>query len=81
MNLKQSGFCTTYSFKILVSERKCKINLKGRESQKKKKKKKIYNLHIHVYVRPGQKLGNLRNLGNLGHFFPKISNPSFRLWL
>ena len=41
MNLKQSGFCTTYSFKILVSERKCKINLKSRESQKKKKKKKL----------------------------------------
>ena len=41
INLKQSGFCTTYSFKILVSERKCKINLKSRESQKKKKKKKL----------------------------------------
>ena len=32
--LKQSGFCTTYSFEILVLERKYKSNLKNRESQK-----------------------------------------------
>ena len=33
--LRQSGFCTTYSFKILISERKCKNNLKNCESKKK----------------------------------------------
>ena len=32
MNLKQFDFCITYSFKILVSERKYKNNLKNRES-------------------------------------------------
>ena len=32
--LRQSGFCTTYSFKILISERKCKNNLKNCESKK-----------------------------------------------
>ena len=46
INLKQSGFCTSYFFKILVSEQKYKENLKNRESQKKKKKKK-YHFHIH----------------------------------
>ena len=35
INLKQSGFCTTYSLKTLVSERKYKNNLKNREFQKK----------------------------------------------
>ena len=34
VSLKQSGFCATCSFKILVSERKCKNNLKNRKSQK-----------------------------------------------
>ena len=34
INLKQSVFCTTYSLKILVLERKYKNNLKNRESQK-----------------------------------------------
>ena len=38
-NLKQSGFGTTYSFKVLVSEQKYKDNFKNYESQKKKKKK------------------------------------------
>ena len=46
INLKKSGFCTAYSSKILVSERKYKNNLKNRESKnqkkKKKKKKKIF---------------------------------------
>ena len=32
---KAMGFCTTWSFKILVSERKYKNNVKNRESQKK----------------------------------------------
>ena len=36
INLKQSGFYTTYSFKILVSQQKYKNNLKNRESQKRK---------------------------------------------
>ena len=31
INLKQSGFCTTYYFKIFVRERKYKINLKNNE--------------------------------------------------
>ena len=43
-NLKQSGFGTTYSFKVLVSEQKYKDNFKNYESQKKKKKK--YNSHL-----------------------------------
>ena len=48
INLKQSGFCTTYSFKILVSEQKYK-NFKNLESQKKKKK--FYHSHIYdTYV-------------------------------
>ena len=34
INLTQSDFCTAYSFKIHVSERKYKNNLKNRESQK-----------------------------------------------
>ena len=34
VSLRQSGFCATCSFKILVSERKCKNNLKNRKSQK-----------------------------------------------
>ena len=38
INLNQSDFGITYSFKILVSEGKNKKNLKNRESQKKKKK-------------------------------------------
>ena len=46
INLKKSGFCTAYSFMILVSERKYKNNLKNRESQNK-----IFcNPHIYVYV-------------------------------
>ena len=35
MNLKQSGFYTTYSLKILVSERKYKNNLKKNVVSKK----------------------------------------------
>ena len=48
INLNQSDFGITYSFKILVSEGKNKNNLKNRESQKKKKKKKKkkYNSHV-----------------------------------
>ena len=45
ISLKQSGFCTTYSFKVLVSERQYKNNLKYREAQKKKKKKN-YNFNV-----------------------------------
>ena len=41
INLNQSDFGITYSFKILVSEGKNKNNLKNRESQKKKKKNTI----------------------------------------
>ena len=33
-NLKQSGFCATYSFNIIVSEPKYKNNLKNRELKK-----------------------------------------------
>ena len=36
INLKQSGFCTTYSFENLVSEQKYKNNLRNREYQKYK---------------------------------------------
>ena len=49
INLNQSDFGITYSFKILVSEGKNKNNLKNRESQKKKKKKKI-QFSFTIYV-------------------------------
>ena len=51
INLNQSGFGITYSFKILVSEGKNKNNLKNRESQKKKKKKKKKNAILMYYLR------------------------------
>ena len=48
INLKQSAFCTSYHFKILVSERKYENNLINCESQKNT----IYNSHIYnVYVK------------------------------
>ena len=40
INLKQSGFCTIYSFKILALERNYENNLKNCESQWKKEKKR-----------------------------------------
>ena len=46
INLNQSGFGITYSFKILVSEGKNKNNLKNRESQKKKKKNTILMYYL-----------------------------------
>ena len=62
INLKEYGFCATYSFTIIVSELKYKNNLQSRESQKKKKKKfKTYNYHVYVYVL-------LRNPGVLPRF-------------
>ena len=49
MNLKRSGFCAIYSFKILVSEQKYKDNLKNMNL--KKKRKLFYNSHMYyVYV-------------------------------
>ena len=50
INLNQSDFGITYSFKILVSEGKNKNNLKNRESQKKKKKKKKLQFSCNIYV-------------------------------
>ena len=41
LNLKQAVFYTTYSFKIHVSERKYKNNLKNHESQ---------NIYIYIYI-------------------------------
>ena len=49
INLKEYGFCATYSFTIIVSELKYKNNLQSRESQKKKKKKKL-KLTIIMYM-------------------------------
>ena len=46
INLKQSSFCTIYTFKILVSERKYENNLKNRESQKQFH---IYNVYVMFY--------------------------------
>ena len=46
INLNQSDFGITYSFKILVSEGKNKNNLKNRESQKKKKKNTIHMYYL-----------------------------------
>ena len=49
-NLKQSGFGTTYSFKVLVSEQKYKDNFKNYESQKKKKKIQFsFNVYLMFY--------------------------------
>ena len=44
INLNQSDFGITYSFKILVLKEKKKKNQKNRKSKKKKKKK--YNSHV-----------------------------------
>ena len=49
VNLKQSGFCTTCSFRILVSKRKYKNNLKNREPQKKQKLLQ-FSYALYVYV-------------------------------
>ena len=51
INLMQSGFCTTYPFKIHVSERKCKNNLKNCESQKEYFTIliDIYNVYVMFY--------------------------------
>ena len=46
INLNQSDFGITYSFKILVSEGKNKNNLKNRESHKKKKKNTILMYYL-----------------------------------
>ena len=45
INLKQSGFCTTYYFKIFVLERK-----KKKKTQKSWISKKILQLSCNVYV-------------------------------
>ena len=50
INLKEYGFCATYSFTIIVSELKYKNNLQSRESQKKKKKKKKLKITIIIYM-------------------------------
>ena len=49
INLNQSNFCTTYSFKMFNSEQKYKNNLKYWESQKKKKKIKILKYIIFMW--------------------------------
>ena len=49
INLKEYGFCATYSFTIIVSELKYKNSLQSRESQKKKKKKNL-KLTIIMYM-------------------------------
>ena len=53
IGLKQTGFCTTYSFNILVSERKYKNNLKNRECQKKyilQFSYTVYNVYVMFYI-------------------------------
>ena len=53
ISLKQTGFCTTYSFNILVSERKYKNNLKNRECQKKyilQFSYTVYNVYVMFYI-------------------------------
>ena len=54
INPKQSGFCTTYSFKILALERKHRNNLKNLKNLKKKKKK----ITILIYLRGDTNLLN-----------------------
>ena len=54
INLEQSGFCTTFSFKILVSERKYKNNLINRESQKQNLLQFsyiVYNIYVMFYYK------------------------------
>ena len=54
IDLKQSGFCTANSFKILVFERKYKNTLKNRDSQKKKKKSILIIVCIGVSAPPSK---------------------------
>ena len=57
INLTQSSSCATYSFKILVSERKYINNLKNCESRKKKQQQQqqqqfsytVYNIYVIIY--------------------------------
>ena len=54
INLEQSGFCTTFSFKILVSERKYKNNLINCESQKQNLLQFsyiLYNIYVMFYYK------------------------------
>ena len=51
INLKQSGFCTPYSCKILVSEPKYKNNLKNGKSQNKQANKQTKNYNSHISVK------------------------------
>ena len=47
----QSGFCTTYSFNILVSERKYENNIKNRESRKKQNKKILIYMFMKCFTK------------------------------
>ena len=42
------------------------------------KKKILFWDSRKFFIRPGWKLGNFKNLGNLRNFFPRFLNPSFR---
>ena len=50
INLKEYGFCATYSFTIIVSELKYKNNLQSRESQKKKKKNLKLTIIMYMFM-------------------------------
>ena len=50
INLKQSGLCTTYSFKVFVSELKYKNNLKNRQSSQKIYNSNINNIYLIFYL-------------------------------
>ena len=70
INLKQSGFGTTYSFKILVSERKYENNLKNGEFQK------IHSENTGPVTRDHVNSSQMRNQTPLQHLntFPSCQN-------
>ena len=51
ISLKQSGLCTTSSFKILASKRKYENNIKNCEAQKNIFKIfHVYNVYVHAFA-------------------------------
>ena len=77
INLKQSGFCRTCYFKILVSEQKYKIKrpplkiIQKIVNLKKKKKKQQFSCTLFLYKHMG-KLGRSSICLRLAQFEPEI---------
>ena len=74
INLKQFDYCTTYSFKVLVSEQKYKNNIKNREFQKKNNyNSHIYNVYVMFYYKIQWFYQDLK-IENLCFFKPLLSS-------